>query len=150
MGNISEACKKVGIKCRQTYYDWIANDKDFVEAVKYIDEQRLDFVEGQMFKRIKGYEHKETKVFNYKGKLITKDIIKHYPPDSGLIAFYLETKGQQRGYIRKVINENVNKDPFDGMTEEEIDAMLAQVEAEDKAEAEKEGRFKKVDNNDDL
>lgn len=143
LGNVTEACKKCKLS-RTIYYMWMQDDKDFADAVKYIDEQRIDFVESQMFKRIKGYSHKETKVFNHKGTIIEKDVIKHYPPDSSLISFFLETKAQSRGYQRRQFIENANTDPFDGMTEEEIDEVLAGIEAEEKAEAEKTAGFKKV------
>lgn len=153
LGNVTKACEMCKLH-RDTYYDYIKKDKEFERKVKEVDELRIDFVESKLFERIKGYEHKETKLFNYKGKIIQRTVTKHYPPDSGLISFFLETKAQHRGYQRKVINENVNKDPFEGMTEEEIDEMLAEVEAEEQAEKvlvkEREANFKKVDDNDDL
>lgn len=144
LGNIKDACEMCKV-ARSTYYRYLEDDLDFQEKVKELDEARIDFVESKMFERIKGYSHKETKVFNYKGIIITKDVVKHYPPDSGLISFFLETKAQSRGYVRKQIIENTTGDPFEGMTEAEIDEMLAEVEAEEKAEKKRLKDFKKVD-----
>lgn len=142
LGNVTEACKKAKIH-RSTFYDWKEKDPDFIEALNYVEEQMLDFVEGKMRERIKGYSHTETKVFNYKGKIITKDVTKHYPPDSGLIAFYLETKGQKRGYIKKQVIDFTKDDPFKDMTEEEIDALLLQMDEDEKKELELMEKLKK-------
>lgn len=147
LGNVKDACEMCKTS-RTTYYNYLESDTEFADKVKQLDEDRIDFVESKMFQRIKGYEHKETKVFNYKGKIITKDVIRHYPPDSGLISFFLETKAQHRGYQKKTVIDTGNKDPFEGMTEAEIDEMLREVEAEEKAEAERMGKFRVVKEDD--
>lgn len=140
LGNITHACKSAKV-ARNTFYEYLKEDAEFKEKVKEVEEANLDFVESKMYERIKGYTHKETKVFNYKGKIITKEVTKHYPPDSGLITFYLETKGRDRGYIRRQVNINMDADdPFKDMTSEEIAEYIAQnspVKNDDSTAAEK-------------
>jgi len=95
LGNVSESCKKAGIKSRQTFYGWLAEHKDFAEAIKEVEEQLLDFVESQQMLLIRG-------VPKYK----TKDGVREFTgwetrPDRDLIKFYLLTKGKSRGYVDK-------------------------------------------------
>lgn len=75
MGNITLACRAVGIK-RQTYYNWIEKDEDFRKACDSINEESIDFVENKLFSRINDN-------------------------DTTAIIFYLKTKGRSRGYIEK-------------------------------------------------
>lgn len=120
LGNITKACKAVKV-ARSQFYVYLESDTEFKEKVKEIEEANLDFVESKMYERIKGYTHKETKVFQYKGQIITQEVTKYYPPDSRLIQFFLETKGAERGYLKKQLNINVDEnDPFKDMTDEEL------------------------------
>ena len=75
LGNVTEACKKAGLN-RDTYYDYLKNDKDFNKTVNDIAEMRIDHVEGKL------------------DDLIDCD-------DSKAIIFFLKTKGKNRGYIER-------------------------------------------------
>ena len=81
-GIVSDACKSVGIS-RVTYYKYYSDDKEFKESIDEIEGTVLDFVEGELFKKIKG-------------------------GDTACIIFYLKTKGKKRGYIeRQEIDANI-------------------------------------------
>lgn len=127
LGNVTEAAKLVGID-RDNHYIWLKKYPEYKKEFDRIQDSNIDFVESKMYQRINGYEHPETKVFLYKGKIITQETIKHYPPDSGLIKFYLETIGKKRGYIPRVENINKSVDDFKDKTEEEIIEELNQLE----------------------
>ena len=131
MGNVSEACKMAGLN-RATYYRYYKEDPDFKAAVDDVTEDNLDFAEGQLLQLIKGVEIEDTQYFMYKGEVIAQPVIKKHIPDKTAIIFYLKTKGKKRGYIETLenINTNVKSDPFEGMTEEEIDAYLEELEAQ--------------------
>lgn len=79
LGNVTTACKKIGID-RTTYYDWIAKDKKFKAMVDAVPEIRLDHYEKQLNKLI----------------------------DDGNVAaviFALKSQGKKRGWIEKQEHE---------------------------------------------
>ena len=84
MGNITVACKKVGIS-RQTFYNWINKNAEFKEAIEEIEEAKIDAVETMLMKQIS------------KGNL-------------GAIIFFLKTKGKKRGYVEKMQIDHYEKE----------------------------------------
>lgn len=74
-GNISKACKAVGIS-RGTFYNWQEADEEFKEATENISEYVVDEVENALFDQIKNGATAAT-------------------------IFYLKTKGKHRGYVEK-------------------------------------------------
>lgn len=82
MGNVSAACRMCKLT-NKTYYDYLKHDKDFAQKIKDIDfeEAKLDFAEFKLF------------------KLINDEV-----PAS--VFFYLNNKGQSRGYNTKENNQN--------------------------------------------
>ena len=76
LGNISQSCEKVGI-VRNTFYEWMKNDPQFRSDINNIEDFVLDWVESELYKRIK-------------------------EGNPACTIFYLKTKGKKRGYIEKV------------------------------------------------
>ena len=74
-GNISIACKAIGIG-RRTYYNWIEEDKTFKEDIDNINESLIDFTENKLLQNIKA--GKEASIF-----------------------FFLKCKAKHRGYIER-------------------------------------------------
>lgn len=74
-GIVSDACKKANIS-RTLHYFWVNNDNLYKELVQDANEVAIDFVEGQLFKKIKEL-------------------------DTASIIFFLKTKGKKRGYVEK-------------------------------------------------
>lgn len=79
LGNISEACKAVGIS-RQTYYRWLEEDADFKRDVENIGEELLDNAERKLQEKI--------------------DM-----GDTSSLIFYLKTKGKKRDYVERIENK---------------------------------------------
>lgn len=75
LGIISAACKESGVK-RETYYSWIKKDPDFKAKVDELYEYQVDFVEHQLFKKIKAGSERA-------------------------ILFYMKYKGRNRGYANR-------------------------------------------------
>ena len=75
LGHISNACEAAKIG-RRTYYNWVADDKDFKEDVEHIQDSLLDLAETKLLQNIENNENTA-------------------------IIFYLKTKGKKRGYIEK-------------------------------------------------
>ena len=78
LGVITPAAEMIGVK-RSTIYRWREMYPEFDAACKEITETTVDFVESQMFKKIKSGD---------KGS-------------EALMIFYLKTKAKHRGYIEK-------------------------------------------------
>lgn len=76
-GIISAACDSVGV-CRGTYYRWYRDNPDFRQQAEGILETQVDFVEGELLRRIE-------------------------QGDTTAIIFYLKTKGKRRGYSEKAV-----------------------------------------------
>jgi len=102
LGVVTSACKKVGVG-RTTFYGWLADDKEFAEQVKDIENVALDFAESQLHKQIKDGNPSST-------------------------IFYLKTKGKKRGYIERMETENTNKNlDLSNLTDEELEERLKQA-----------------------
>ena len=68
LGIVTPACKEVGIS-RQTYHRWYSDDDEFKRKVDDINDVQADFVENQLFKKIKeGSERSILFYMRYKGK----------------------------------------------------------------------------------
>ena len=75
LGHIADACTAANIG-RRTYYNWVADDKEFKEDVDHIQDSLLDLAETKLLQNIENNENTA-------------------------IIFYLKTKGKKRGYIEK-------------------------------------------------
>lgn len=83
LGLITPACKETGVS-RDTYYKWLEKDEVFRKRVQEINEIALDFVESQLFKKIKDGSERS-------------------------ILFFMKYKARSRGYIEKIdIEGNIN------------------------------------------
>lgn len=110
MGNKTEIAKALKVT-RKSLYEWIEKDVFLKEAIQQQEEANIDYAESKLFERIKGYEHKEDKIFQHEGKPVIVPTIKHYPPDPTSIIFFLKTKGKGRGYIERQeidLNKDIN------------------------------------------
>lgn len=72
LGVITPACKEVGIS-RNCFYQWYREDEEFRREVDGVGEIALDFVENQLYKKIKEGSERS-------------------------IIFYMRSKGKSRGY----------------------------------------------------
>lgn len=110
-GNISASCESIDID-RATYYRWIDNDHDFVEALHKVEPEEtfVDFAERALAKKINS-------------------------GDTTAIIFALKTKGKRRGYIEKTeqdITSGGEKISFStkeikSMNKEQLDDALRDV-----------------------
>ena len=85
LGVVTTAARSAGID-RRTHYRWMQEDEQYAEQVRGIKDLSLDFVESQLFKRIKD-------------------------GDTTSMIFYLKTQGKKRGYIERVEQEYIKTEP---------------------------------------
>jgi len=103
LGVVTTACNMTRLS-RETHYRWMQEDEDYQKAVDDLTNVALDFAESKLHKKI----DKE---------------------DITAIIFYLKTKGKCRGYIeRSELTGKDGKDLFAGMTDDEIEAKIAEYE----------------------
>jgi hypothetical protein len=108
-GVVKNAVEQVGIH-RSTFYDWCHQDEQFAREVNSIRESAIDFVESQMFKRIK--EGSDT-----------------------MIIFFLKTQAKSRGYVEKSELEVNNKTPdLSALTTEDIVNLLKEDASDSESE----------------
>ena len=88
-----------------TFYLWKKEHKEFSEAISKGKIAADAQVAEKLFKRALGYSHRETKLFQYEGKIISKNITKHYPPDVTAIKYWLNNR--QRHKWREKIEHGV-------------------------------------------
>lgn len=120
---ILEICKQVGIS-KQTYYNWIDNEIDFLDSIKkakgHYDEFVISEAKKSLIKKIKGYEYEEktTEVeVNQEGEAKAtkvRTIKKHAQPDTAAIIFTLCNKAPNE-YQNKYNTELTGKDGKDLM-----------------------------------
>ena len=82
LGIVTTACKIAGVH-RSTYYEYYNTDEEFKKECDAMSNIVLDFAESQLHKQIKDGNPSST-------------------------IFYLKTKGKNRGYYEKILNENLN------------------------------------------
>lgn len=88
LGVVTTACKSIGIN-RDFYYKYYNEDEDFKKRVDKIENTSLDFVESQLYQKIKGIPKLD----------INKKIIGYVcEPDTACIIWYMKCKGKKRGY----------------------------------------------------
>lgn len=86
---------------------WIAEIEPFSGAVKAGREEADCNVASSLYHRACGYSHKEEKVFNNAGEIVTHETIKHYPPDTAAAFIWLKNRA---GWTdRKEIEHDVSE-----------------------------------------
>tara|TARA_R110002020_G_C16268945_1_gene770961 strand:- start:538 stop:909 length:372 start_codon:yes stop_codon:yes gene_type:complete len=102
LGVITTACKIVGLN-RSTFYDYYNNDPEFKKQADDIENVVLDFAESQLHKQIKDGNPSST-------------------------IFFLKTKGKNRGYFEKTLNENINSGQLEIKVSKKLNDALSDEE----------------------
>jgi hypothetical protein len=74
--------------------DWI--DTDLSDHLDLLARIRDEEVERSLFMRAIGYSHPEEKVFCHQGEIIKETVMKHYPPDTAAVQFWLKNKQPEK------------------------------------------------------
>lgn len=92
-----------------TLNNWKNQYPEFLESIKKGRQDSDAEVANKLYNRAVGYDHKEIKVFCYRGDIITKEITAHYPPDPTSMIFWL--KNRRPDLWRDVHDINTKIDP---------------------------------------
>jgi len=80
---------------RQINY-WKKDYPEFLQSIKRGKSIADAEVADKLFQRATGYEVQETKVFQHNGKIVTYDMIKHFPPDTPAAIFWLKNRNPSK------------------------------------------------------
>jgi hypothetical protein len=86
----SQLCEVFEISV-DTINEWKKNPK-FSEVLKGGKANADERVVNSLYHRACGYSHPEDKIFNEKGTPLIVPTIKHYPPDTAAIIFWLKNR----------------------------------------------------------
>jgi len=117
-----------------TLNKWKIDHPSFSESIKKGKGPANAEVANSLFKRATGYNHPETKVFCFKGEIITEDIMTHYPPDVGAIALFLKNRRpdlwRDRHEITAITPEKTKRTELEKIAEKQGISVeqLAQIE----------------------
>lgn len=76
----------------QTVNSWKTKQPKFLESLKAGKEKADSDVADSLFKRATGYEHEDVHISNYQGEITKTKLIKHYPPDTTAMIFWLKNR----------------------------------------------------------
>lgn len=71
---------------------WKKAQPKFMGALNVGRDEADAKVADALWHRALGYSHKDTYITQYQGRIITKEIIKHYPPDPASCIFWLKNR----------------------------------------------------------
>ena len=72
--------------------NWIAKKPEFRDEVRAGKAMADANVAERLYQRAMGYEHSEDKIFLHEGKPVIVTTVKHYPPDTGAVCFWLKNR----------------------------------------------------------
>lgn len=142
---VAEICRMVKIhQC--TFFEWLKEKPEFSECIKKAEAERMAFFVAEakksLLRKIQGYTVQEKHIttvgsgkYDVNGKEIPrikeqKIVDKHYQPDTAAIIFTL-TNGEPENWKNRQNNEVTGKDGkdlFGQLTDEELDARIAELE----------------------
>jgi len=86
-----------------TIYEWKKKHPTFSDAIKRGKAKADGTIEQSLFHRAKGYDHPDTHITNYYGKIILTPITKHYPPSEVAQIFWLTNR--KRGEWKRNLDQ---------------------------------------------
>lgn len=123
---VEEIADVVGVS-KRTLQNWMGKDTDLMLAVREARQVADELVEAALFSRALGYSHEEIKHFAHEGVVSDKrTVIKHYPPDTTAIMFWLRNRNPKKWKEKTEGDVNVNNSVnLSTLTDEQLDARLA-------------------------
>lgn len=78
--------------CEATINNWKIEFPSFLESLKRGKEQADAKVAQALFHRATGFSHKDVDIKMYEGEIIQTEYVKHYPPDTSSMIFWLKNR----------------------------------------------------------
>ncbi len=112
----------IGVSSR-TISNWKGKYPTFLQAIKEMKQIADDLVEASLFSRAAGYSHVEEKIFIVEGKVKRVKTVKHYPPDTTAMTFWLKNRQPEKW------RENYELDihDMDKKSDQELDERIKKL-----------------------
>ena len=133
---VAQAC---GVTVR-TLYRWKAGIPSFRHAISGAKQIAIVRVERSLYHRAVGYEHEHYKILSISGKITVVKTVKRYPPETSAARLWLQNADPLHWRPRGNPDRPKPVEPatdVEELTDNEIDARLARVEANRQARASK-------------
>jgi transcriptional regulator with XRE-family HTH domain len=102
-----EVSKVVGIS-RSNLSKWKQRNIELQDTIQGWKKKANEKVEKALFERATGYEHDDLYIAQHQGKIITKKIKKHYPPDTAAAFIWLKNRKSNKWRDKQEIESTVN------------------------------------------
>lgn len=104
---------------QQTFDNWKHKHPDFFGSLKACKSVADELVEVSLYQRATGYSHPEEKIYFHPktGEMIREVVIKHYPPDTTAMIFWLKNRQKDRW---RDVHHHEAKHTFENLTDEEL------------------------------
>lgn len=110
----------------QTFHNWKHQHPEFLEALKTGKAVADERVERSLFHRAVGYTFESEEIFQHKGKIIRAKVMKHVPPDTTSMIFWL--KNRRKEAWRDVQSHEIGRaGEFSQLTDAELAQRLVDV-----------------------
>jgi transcriptional regulator with XRE-family HTH domain len=115
---------------RKTLTNWMRRNPELLLAVRSARKLADGVVEAALFQRATGYSHKAVKIFCSKEGLVTQvPYVEHYAPDTQAAMFWLRNRQPKRWREKSDGTDvNVRVNNYAQMSDEQLDARLAELE----------------------
>lgn len=109
-----------------TINEWKKVYPKFSESLKKGKEPADANVVKSLYQRAMGYKHKDLYITHHQGIIVSKDIIKHYPPDTTAAIFWLKNRQPDLWRDRQHI-DHTSKDEKIGFNLLSDDELISRI-----------------------
>lgn len=100
-----------------TLSEWKVKHPEFREAIKKGKDDADLKVAESLYHRACGYSHKEEKVFNNQGEIVTHETTKHYAPDPTALIFWLKNRQPKQWRDKQELDVNAKVSSADSWSD---------------------------------
>jgi hypothetical protein len=100
-----------------TLSEWKVKHPEFREAIKKGKDDADLKVAESLYNRACGYSHKEEKVFNNQGEIVTHETTKHYAPDPTALIFWLKNRQPKQWRDKQELDVNAKVSSADSWSD---------------------------------
>lgn len=98
-----------------TINNWKKKYPEFLESIKKGKEIADSNVADRLYQRALGYEHEDLYLTQFQGEVLSKKIIKRYPPDPTAAIFWLKNRQSKKWRDKQEIEVTDNTDRAERM-----------------------------------
>lgn len=98
-----------------TINNWKTEHPQFFESIKKGKQEADTVIAESLFKRAKGYSHRDVHISNYKGQITITKLTKHYPPDTTAAIFWLKNRKPEAWRDKQEVEHSGEVHTFTGI-----------------------------------